>query len=108
ITLNGVLAANLVFNGTTNNWNVSCPSLLPNTLYTAVITVTDANGNVVTTTNSFDTFSAASYTWEAEDFDYTGGHFIDNPQTNAYAGLVAYTNVDTHQVNFNGTFLYRP
>lgn len=108
ITLNGVLATNLLFNGTTNNWNVSCPSLLPNTLYTAVITVTDANGNTVATTNSFDTFNAASYKWEAEDFDYGGGRFIDGPQTNAYAGLSAIVNVDTHQVNFAGTDLYRP
>jgi hyaluronate lyase len=108
ITLNGVLATNLLFNGTTNNWNVSCPSLLPNTLYTAVITVTDAQGNIVATTNSFDTFNAASYKWEAEDFNYGGGQFFDGPQTNAYAGLSAITNVDTHQVNFAGTDLYRP
>lgn len=108
VTLNGMLATNLVFSGTTNDWNISCPSLLPNMLYTAVIAATDANGNTVTTTNSFDTFSAANYTWEAEDFDFGGGYFIDNPQTDAYAGLSAITNVDTHQVNFAGKDLYRP
>jgi hypothetical protein len=107
ITLNGVAVTNLVFNGTTNDWNVSCP-LQPNTVYTAVVTVTDANGNITTTTRSFDTFNAAIYTWEAEDFDYGGGHFIDNPQTNAYAGLSASVNADTRQVNFAGTDLYRP
>ena len=107
VTLNGLLVTNLLFSGTTNNWNVRCPSLLPNTLYTAVITVTDGQGNVVTATNSFDTFSAGSYTWEAEDFDFSGGQFMDNPQTNAYAGLGAVTNVDTHQVNFGGKFTYR-
>jgi hyaluronate lyase len=107
VTLNGVLMTNLSFTGSPTNWNVACP-LLPNTLYSALVTVTDVNGNVVTTTSSFDTFSPANYTWEAEDFDYTGGHFFDAPQTNAYAGLVAYTNVDTHQVNFGGKFLYRP
>ncbi len=48
---------------------------------------------------SFDTFSSANYTWEGEDFDYSGGQFIDNPQTNAYYGLSAETDVDTHQVN---------
>ena len=84
-----MLATNLVFSGTTNNWNISCPSLLPNMLYTAVIAIVDDQGNIVTTTNSFDTFSAANYTWEAEDFDYGGGHFIDNPQTDAEIPLVA-------------------
>ena len=108
VTLNGVQAPILVFNGAATNWNVSCPCLLPNMVYTAVITVTDTQGNVVTTTSSFDTFNAANYTVEAEDFDYTGGHFFDALQTNAYAGLRAYTNIDTHQVNFGGTFLYRP
>jgi hyaluronate lyase len=108
VTLNGVAVSNLVFSGSTNNWNISCPSLQPNQIYTAIITATDGQGNLVSATNSFDTFSAGNYIWEAEDFDYTGGHSIDNPQTNAYAGLVAYTNIDTHQVNFGGTFLYRP
>ncbi len=65
------------------------------------------NGNNSTTTVTFDTFSSANYTWEAEDFDHDGGQFIDNPQTNAYAGLGAVVNVDTHQVNFAGTYLYR-
>lgn len=107
VTLNGVAANNLVLTGTPTNWTVGCP-LAPNAVYTAVITVTDANGNITTVTKSFDTFSAGSYTWEAEDFDYSGGHFIDNPQIDAYSGLSATVNVDTHQVNFGGTDLYRP
>ena len=77
-------------------------------LYTAVIAISGCQGNTVTATNSFDTFSAANYTWEAEDFDFGGGYFIDNPQTDAYAGLSAETNVDAHQVNFGGKDLYRP
>jgi hyaluronate lyase len=107
VSLNGALATNLTLNGSSTNWNVSYPNLQPDKTYTAVITATDANGNVVSTTNSFDTFSAANYTWEAEDFDYNGGYFKDNPQTNAYAGLSAALNIDSHQVNFAGTDLYR-
>ncbi|MDR3460019.1 MAG: polysaccharide lyase family 8 super-sandwich domain-containing protein [Verrucomicrobiae bacterium] len=107
VTLNGVVATNLTFNGSNTNWNVGVP-LLPNTVYTAVITATDMNGYVVSTTKSFDTFSAANYTWEAEDYDFGGGHYIDNLQTNAYAGLGALTNIDTRQVNFGGAWLYRP
>jgi len=108
VTLNGVAVTNLAFTGSNNNWNVSYPHLQPNTLYTASITVTDGNGNIATATRSFDTFSAGNFTWEAEDFDYGGGHFIDGPETNAYSGLSATVNVDTHQVNFGGTDLYRP
>jgi hyaluronate lyase len=108
VSVNGVAVTNLVLTGSSNNWNVVYPYLQPNMVYTIVTTVTDVNGNVATTTKSFDTFSPANYLWEAEDFDYNGGDFIDNPQTNAYAGLSAVVNADTHQVNFAGQDLYRP
>jgi len=108
LTLNGILVTNLIFGGSNTNWNISYPRLSPNLLYTAVVTATDINGYVVTTTKSFDTFSAGNYTWEAEDYDFTDGHYIDNPQTNAYAGFGALTNIDSRQVNFGGMFLYRP
>src|SRR6202040_4262449 len=100
VTLNGVTASNLVFSGSSLSWNVKVPLVLDSP-YTVAIVVTDANGNSATTSASFDTFSAGYYTWEGEDFDYEGGQFFDNPQTNAYFGLPAETDVDTHQVNFN-------
>ena len=108
VTVNGNVATNLVFTGSSLNWNVTYPSLVPNTSYAVTITVTDSNGNQAQTSTSFDTFSSANYTWEAEDFDYNGGQFIDNPQTNAYSGLAVIVDTDTHQVNFAGVDLYRP
>jgi hyaluronate lyase len=108
VTLNGLAVSSLVFVGTSNSWNVSFPHLLPNQVYNAVITVTDVNGNQVTTNKSFDTFSAGNFTWEAEDFDYGGGQFVASTQTNGYAGRACVTNVDARQVNFAGTELYRP
>ncbi len=108
VTINGALVTNLGFSGSATNWNVSYPHLQPSQAYVAVITVTDANGNVTTTTKSFDTFGTANYTWEAEDFDFNAGHFFDNPQTNKYSGAAAGMDIDTHQVNFAGTDLYRP
>ncbi len=108
VTVNGVVVSNLVFTGNTNNWLVTYPHLLPNQLYTVAITVTDGNGNQATTTKSFDTFSAANFTWEAEDFDFGGGQFIPTPQTNGYLGIACMTNIDAHQANFGGTELYRP
>lgn len=109
VTVNGVIVTNLVFSGSLLNWNVSYPHLLPNTSYAVTISATDLNGNIAATSVSFDTFSSANYTWEAEDFDHDGGQFIDNPQTNAYLGLAAATDVDTHQINFNAAapYLYR-
>jgi hyaluronate lyase len=108
VTLNGVALTNLVLTGSSNLWNVRWPYLCPNTSYTATLTVTDIDGRITATTRNFDTFSAADYSWEAEDFDYGGGQFFDAPQTNAYAGFSAAVNVDTHQVNFAGADLYRP
>jgi hypothetical protein len=101
VTVNGITVSNLVFSGSINNWHVSYPHLQPGATYTVVVSVTDLNGNNQSTTVSFDTFSSASYTWEGEDFDYDGGQFFDNPQTNAYKGFGAVSNVDTLQVNFN-------
>jgi hypothetical protein len=56
---------------------------------------------VFTLTSSFDTFSSSNYTWEAEDYDYDGGQYFDNPQTNAYAGLVS-TATDAYHVETSG------
>lgn len=107
VTVNGVAVSGLVFSGTQNNWTVTYPHLAPNSSYTITITVTDVNGNTATTSSTFDTMNANNYTWEAEDFDFNGGSFIDNPQTNAYAGTAAIAGVDSVQVNFAGTYLYR-
>ncbi len=109
VTTNGVAATNLVFSGSSLSWTVSFTNLLANNQYAVAIAVTDINGNVASTSVSFDTFSSSYYTWEAEDFDYSNGQYIDNPQTNAYLGFAAGTDVDTHQVNFNAAapYLYR-
>ena len=108
VLLNGNALTNLIFTGTSNLWQVAYPGLAPNTSYTATVTVTDTYGNTTSWSRSFDTFSAQGWSWEAEDYDYGGGQFLAQLQTNAYAGLRAITNVDARQVNFAGTFLYRP
>lgn len=106
VLVDGVAVTNLTFSGVSNQWNVACP-VGTNASHTVVITVTDANGTI-STTNSFSTFNAANFVWEAEDYDYGGGHYFDNPQTNAYAGLGSVPDVDNHQQNLNANpFLYR-
>jgi len=92
VKLDGALASNLSFSGSPTLWNVTLP-VSANAYHTAVITVTDSSGSV-TTTNSFATFAASDYQWEAEDYDYNGGQFFDNPQVDSYAGLGGTTGVD--------------
>jgi hypothetical protein len=94
VTLNGAALAGQTISGSSTNWTVTYPHLLPNMAYALTVTVTDASGNVIVSKSIFDTFSPNNYTWEAEDFDYDGGQFFDNPQTNAYAGVLSITNVD--------------
>jgi regulation of enolase protein 1 (concanavalin A-like superfamily) len=98
-------ANGLTVTGTSTSWSVSA-SLTSNVVYTAVIQVTDANENTISSTVSFDTINPA-YTFEAEDYDYNNGQFINGPQTNAYAGLNAVDEVDAHNTG-GGTAPYRP
>ena len=100
-------ANGLIVTGTPTSRNVSAP-LASNQVYTAVIQVTDANENTTSSTVSFDTITPA-YTFEAEDFDYIGGQFFDNPQTNKYSGLNVTYGVDAQNGNFGGGgSSYRP
>jgi hypothetical protein len=87
LTLNNVdVTSQLTLSGSPNSWNASMPLALNAARYTAVITVRDANTNVATTTIYFDTFNPTNFTWEAEDYDFNGGMFIDNPTpTSTYA-----------------------
>lgn len=89
-------SSGLTISGSANSESVSAP-LNTNTLYSAQIIVTDVDGASTTNNLSFDTISP-TYTWEARDWDYTSngvpGVFIDNPQTNAYAGLPSTSGSD--------------
>jgi len=96
-------ASGLTVTGPSTSESVSAP-LTSNRLYSATIQVTDANGATTSSSLTFDTISPA-YVFEAEDFDYNGGQFFDNPQTNAYANLAATT---SDAYNLNGGGAYRP
>jgi hypothetical protein len=107
VTLNGInLSSNLVFSGSSTSWDVSLSGLQSNIFYAALITVTDVNGGTFNYHVGFDTFNSANFSWEAEDFDFNNGQFIDNPvvsvnpQPDSYfqigfiSGTPAVTNVD--------------
>ena len=125
VSLNGILVSpSQVVSNSSTNIMVSY-ALQPNTIYTAVINVTNVSGVGVGRTVNFDTFSQNNFTIEAEDCDFNGGQFIDNPietapyyvATNSY-GVVPGDNpnnaavFDVDLTVSNGiageTFLYRP
>ena len=78
------------FSGSTASWNVSVPLARNVTNYTAVISVTDNLGNNHSTALYYDTFDPASYDIEAEDYDFGGGQFIDNPVITSVAEADSY------------------
>ena len=110
VVTNFTTANGLVVTGPATALNVSLP-LVANTIYKAVITVTANNGKATISTLSFDTITPA-YLFEAEDWNYTdtntltAGLYIDNPQTNAYAGRSSTDQVDSHGTDINSA--YRP
>jgi hypothetical protein len=127
VTLNGVdVSSGLVFSGSPTSWNVSYPGLQPGTAYTAIISITDANGQAMSTTVTFSTAFPAGYVWEAEDFDFdpimsfvpndNNLRYIDNPVPTSTPAANSYFNqsgdlgIDEASLFGNthpGTYVYR-
>jgi hypothetical protein len=115
VNVNGVnVSSNLVIAGSgTTNVNVSYPSLKPNQTYTAVITVTDNQNLTSIKTVSFDTY-APSFTWEAEDYDFNSGQFINSPilsstpTAGSYFGVTGTEGIDFNDYSGDGPRTYRP
>lgn len=106
LNLNGANVSGMTFSGTPNVRNVSY-SIKPNAYYTAIVTVTDANGTV-STTNSFGAFASTNFQWEAEDYDYGGGQHYENPQVGSYNGLGSVAGIDNVQADLGANpFTYR-
>lgn len=87
-------------------------NLKSNRLYSASITIQDANGATANQSVTFDTINP-SYTFEVEDWnytdtnDFTAGHYFDSPQTNRYAGRATTAGQDASSSG-NGNHDYRP
>jgi len=120
LTLNGAnVTSGLIFSGT-GPINASYSNLASNTLYSAVITVTNSAGAVTTRTVNFDTFSEpGNFYVKLEDFDFNGGLYDtagNGLVPNGYEGdgaslatdtLGAVTNVDYSHSSTSGGFPYR-
>ena len=101
LTVNGTdVSGSLIITGTAANKHVVYSGLTPNTFaYAATISVTDTVGLSVSSAMNFDTVHPA-YVWEAEDYDFTNGLYINNPllsstvQPNSYFGVSGVLGVD--------------
>ncbi len=111
LLLNGAdVTSSLGISGSANTKNVSCALLSSNSLYTAVIAVTNAAGVGLTRTVQFDTMRTDNFIVQCEDYDYNGGLWdtVNNGLLpGGYAGFDAYTNIDFNHDGGGGTFPYR-
>ncbi len=120
VVLNAVdVSGSLAISGSSSNKNVSYSGLQSNLTYTASITATDAFNFNVSANTYFETtwvgIDPVVYLWEAEDFDYTNGMYLNNPDLcgsignpNCYFGKVGVEGVDEHNLNGGGSHQYRP
>lgn len=105
IVLNGRdWSGNLKITGNEQEWNVQLTGLQENVIYEGNLTVTDADGASITGILSFNTFSAENKAFEAEDFNFDNGMFIDNPtldSTDANSYFDKGANTDSEGVDFH-------
>ena len=92
--LNGAdVSSGLAVSGTTSNLDVAFNGLAANTVYDARIVLSDLAGRTSTNEFTFDTFdegyfdSPAVKVIEAEDYNYGGGQFQDNPPASGLDNL---------------------
>ncbi|HEV2211629.1 MAG TPA: hypothetical protein VG167_22915 [Verrucomicrobiae bacterium] len=109
VILDGVdVSSRLSITGSSSSNNVVYAGLLPNAVHNAVITVTNSLGHGLYISNKFDTFTEDNYMFEAEDYDYNGGQYIDPWSPDAYLGFGATTNIDFQHSPIDGEqFPYR-
>jgi hypothetical protein len=79
----------LSISGSPTSETVTVP-LANDTQYHAVISATDSNGTTSATIAHFDTINPLYFTFEAEDFDYSGGLFVDSLPAGTYQNVDIY------------------
>lgn len=110
LTVNNGLTLTDNSGGAQNYWLSTFP-LSSNRIYSVYIQVFDKAGIPASTTIKFDTIDPQSYTFEAEDYNYTDangnpGLYVDNPQTNAYLAASATEGIDDHVTSTGGNNAY--
>ena len=119
LILNGTnVSSSLAISGSASSKNVAYHGLQTNSVYAAVISVTDVSNLTVNASIGFQTMwyglLPVTYLWEAEDWDFTNGMYIDFPDLcnasgdpNCYFGKVGVQGVDENNVT-GASGPYRP
>lgn len=119
LVLNGTdVSGSLAFSSSGSNTNVTYHGLQSNLVYNASITVTDAANFTASANSYFETtwvgVPPVIYSWEAEDFDFSSGMYINNPSlcsasgnASCYFGKVGVEGVDEHLTGTTPNHFYR-
>jgi hypothetical protein len=115
IYLNGIQQSGLTFNTTSPTTQLlvtNTTAILPDTFYNYAVVATDAYGNTVSNSYTFNTFLPTDIYIDAYDYNDGAGQFINNnTPVNAYANLLG-TNFEDYQIadltGTNNTAGYRP
>ena len=111
LVVNGVnVSGSLAISGSSSNQNVTYHGLQSNLTYTASITVTEDFNLTASANMYFETtwvgVPPVTYLWEAEDFDFNSGMYLNNPDLcnasgdpNCYFGKVGVQDIDEHKDN---------
>jgi hypothetical protein len=112
VVLNGTndVSGSLAISGSASSKNVVYSGLQSNSTYTASISVTDVSNLTVNANTYFQTMwfgiRPVTYLWEAEDWDFTNGMYIDNPDLcsasgdpNCYFDKTGMPNVDEYNTS---------
>jgi hypothetical protein len=107
LTINGVdQTAKLVIGGTASTRTVSlAASLEYNKVYTVVAKAISADGQDSELSWTFDTFKQDNFSIEAEDFNYSSGHYNDNPAIGAnspYINMIGTPGIDENDPSEGG------
>jgi len=119
MVVNGVdVSGSLAISGSSSSKNMTYYGLQSNSTYTVSITVTDAFNLTVSTSTYFETMwsgiQPVTYLWEAEDWDFNSGTYINNPDLcsasgdpSCYFGKVGVEGVDEHNTSgSSGSFRF--
>ena len=121
VVLNGTndVSGSLAISGSASSKNVVYSGLQSNSTYTVSISVTDVSNLTVSASTYFQTMwfgiKPVTYLWEAEDWDFTNGMYLNNPDLcnasgdpNCYFGKVGVQDVDEFTESYGPTHVYRP
>jgi hypothetical protein len=109
LILNGInVTSGLTFSDSGGIWTASI-AIGSNDVYSAIVNVTNTGGLSLSYSNSFDTFNANNFQWEAVDYDFStnNGTGVGGTASNGWSGGLFIPNSmpsgDTNEFPNNGT-----